>query len=180
MIESQKNPAEQSPDSLDNSAHYIGVINRLADVVSRVVPVINRQVEVSREHMEEAMGQLTTRFVSLVNHVNDGEENTQKISEEDRLQNNKANILGEINEIMVLLQFQDRVSQIMSNINSSLNTVSQCISDERQAINAGEAGVLNLEEILEKLEASYVTEEERQAHSGESVKTSEESSLDFF
>lgn len=179
MTDSQQNQAVKLPDHQDNSAHYIDVINRLADAVSRVVPIVNRQLDVSREHMDEAIGQLTSRFVNLVSHI-DAKEDRQNMSEEEILEKNKSKILSEINEIMVLLQFQDRVSQILSNINTSLNTVSQCVSDERQAANAGEAGVLDLEEILATLEASYVTEEERQAHNGGQSDASEDSSVNFF
>ena len=98
----------------------------------------------------------------------------------DILQNESEGIVTEINDILVSLQFQDRTSQILHHVHTALNELSNKVNEDKQRIENGEESLLNCDDIMQKLEASYTTDEERQLHKGEAVTASNDDELEFF
>lgn len=98
----------------------------------------------------------------------------------DILQNESEGIVLEINDILVSLQFQDRTSQILQHVYQALDELTAKVNEDKQRIENGEESALDCDEIMQKLEASYTTDEERQLHHGESVSSNEDDELEFF
>ena len=99
----------------------------------------------------------------------------------DILQKESLGIVSEVNDILVSLQFQDRTSQILQHVYDALNELSDKVIEDKQRIENGQESLLDCDEIMQKLEASYTTDEERQLHHGESVSGNKESDdLEFF
>jgi methyl-accepting chemotaxis protein len=102
-------------------------------------------------------------------------------SEELLRTENKA-INHEISNVFVALQFQDRVSQILSLVGDDLNKLEQHLSELKdQHINEGLSGSVNVEQWLEELAKTYTMEEQLVAHGG--VKTeikTNQTSITFF
>jgi methyl-accepting chemotaxis protein len=83
----------------------------------------------------------------------------------DVLRQDSHGIKGEIDEALVQLQFQDRVSQIMSHVRANIERL-----PEAMAAPAAEAGQalkpLDASPLLAELEATYAMAEERAVHQG--------------
>ena len=78
----------------------------------------------------------------------------------------------EVEQAIVELQFQDRVSQILAHVHESMKTVSE------QAAGEEAGGAVMVEELLERLEASYAMAEERSNHLGQVAAAAEGSGGD--
>lgn len=87
------------------------------------------------------------------------------------LQQTGSEVEHTINAVLVDLQFQDRVSQILSH-------VSQDVSKLRDAIANGE--VPPVQQWLQSLERTYTTGEQRSVHRGSKDAAAEQSSVTFF
>ncbi len=98
----------------------------------------------------------------------------------DILQSESEGIVIEINDILVSLQFQDRTSQILEHVHNALSELSIKVSEDKRRIENGEKSLLNCDEFMLQLEASYTTDEERQLHRGEAVTSSDNDELEFF
>ena len=66
-----------------------------------------------------------------------------------------SNIKLEIENALVSMQFQDRVSQILGHVKNNMKELSQMIEDHQN---------LDIESFLEKMAKEYTTTSERDAH----------------
>lgn len=98
----------------------------------------------------------------------------------DILQNESEGIVDEVNDILVSLQFQDRTSQILEHVYNALNELSNKVNEDKLRVKSGGESMLDCDDIMQKLEASYTTDEERQLHKGETVTSSNDDDLEFF
>ncbi len=86
-------------------------------------------------------------------------------SSAEGLRQRSVEIQGEVCEALVQLQFQDRVSQIVSHVKTSIERMPEAFDDSRQhystsgALQAADAGSL-----LEALAQTYATQEEHAIH----------------
>ncbi|WP_328822353.1 methyl-accepting chemotaxis protein [Aquipseudomonas guryensis] len=87
------------------------------------------------------------------------------------LQGNSREVEHTVNAVLVDLQFQDRVSQIISHITDDIQRLQGCMGDEQ---------VPSSREWLKRLESSYTTLEQQRAHSGQAAAGVEQSSVTFF
>lgn len=85
------------------------------------------------------------------------------------LKGESVEILSEINEIIMSLQFQDRTSQILFHAVEGLNELPIVIDEQIQMISNGEITSLNVDKILESLKMSYTTAEELALHHTDSA-----------
>lgn len=94
------------------------------------------------------------------------------------------NVRSEIDEILVYLQFQDRVSQILRNVTINMDEVVHTIETCHQKRIIGEAvEPVDVAEMLKRIHKTYTTTEERLNHEEKSVHTmptKEISELTFF
>jgi methyl-accepting chemotaxis protein len=97
------------------------------------------------------------------------------------LQAESVGIQGEIEEVLVSLQFQDRVAQIFSHVQDDLDKLHACLVERR------EHGAANLPLApldaalwLEQLALTYTTDEQRSLHSGAGTGASAASEITFF
>ncbi len=75
------------------------------------------------------------------------------------------NIENNINETLVALQFQDRVTQILDNVNKSIIQISENIDNSIAQFNPGQQQTpINANKWLNNLTHNYTTTEERQHH----------------
>lgn len=91
-----------------------------------------------------------------------------------------VSIVKEINDILVSLQFQDRVSQILVHVNQSMGQFSGVMADKQRQRLEGIFEKYDLSGLLEHLQKGYTTEEQRRLHNGESAGGPEDIEIDFF
>jgi methyl-accepting chemotaxis protein len=97
------------------------------------------------------------------------------------LQEESAGIKREIEDVLVALQFQDRVGQILAHVRNDLEKLHAqvCLSGEHYA--RGEAcAPVDTEAWLEELAIAYSTDEQRANHSGAAVESGKTSEITFF
>ncbi|MGI4859149.1 MAG: methyl-accepting chemotaxis protein [Janthinobacterium lividum] len=85
----------------------------------------------------------------------------------ERLRTENVGIKREIDESLVQLQFQDRVSQIMSHTRTNIERFPQFLASNRQAYrDSGEPVRLEPAGLLAELQSSYAMSDEHAAHGG--------------
>ena len=96
------------------------------------------------------------------------------------LRNASEGIKSEVAESMVQLQFQDRVSQILSHVRDSIAAFPEKLKESEAAF--AESGHLQppgIRSVLEALESSYATQEELANHGGDSSQSADDE-ITFF
>ena len=88
-------------------------------------------------------------------------------------------IVKEVNEIIMSLQFQDRTSQILVHVVDGLNELPKAINEQMAMVASGELKELDVSNILTTLKLSYTTAEEVLLHQGEEAKVAE-SEIELF
>ena len=81
-------------------------------------------------------------------------------------------IVQEVNEIIMSLQFQDRTSQILIHVMDGLNELPKVLNTQMEMVTKGEIASLNVSEILNTLKGNYTTAEEVSLHDNSSIDTS--------
>lgn len=106
---------------------------------------------------------------------------TKGLSESsDILKAESVEIIKEVNEIIMSLQFQDRTSQILLHVVDGLNEIPKVISEQLEMVKKGEIAKLNVAEILSTLKLNYTTAEEVSLHHGENVSISTANEVELF
>ncbi len=102
-------------------------------------------------------------------------------SEEQLRTENKA-INSEISDVFVDLQFQDRVSQILTLVSDDLNKLKQHLSEfKHEEHSEGLSRSVNVDQWLEELSMTYTMEEQLAAHEGAKTEiNTHQSNITFF
>ncbi|MEE4279472.1 MAG: methyl-accepting chemotaxis protein [Halieaceae bacterium] len=93
-------------------------------------------------------------------------------------------VKSEIQNMLVSFQFQDRVGQILTQVNESLGTIHSMVEERRSEREAGsEPTALDIEALLAQLKMTYTTTEQHRNHDGDEGDTEEDAdggSIAFF
>ena len=73
----------------------------------------------------------------------------------EALRNNAEQIRGEINNVLVALQFQDRVSQILTQVENNLLNLQKTIEKIQQQGSNRDGNMLQVDEAVEHIEENY-------------------------
>lgn len=96
------------------------------------------------------------------------------------LRESSEGIKHEVGESLVQLQFQDRVSQILSHVRDNISAFPACIKQGEQIyLEKGKLLAIDWTGLLSALETSYATAEERSNHSGMNIAVTEEKTTFF-
>lgn len=105
------------------------------------------------------------------------------VASTDLLKDESLDIKAEISEALVQLQFQDRVSQIMSHVKSNIERLPVVLDDNRvQFQQDGALQPLDSAGLLAELEKTYAMKEERAVHQGSKAveATPDDTEITFF
>ncbi len=103
--------------------------------------------------------------------------------EADSLRSTSEGISGEISEVLVALQFQDRLSQLLGHVSSSLERMEKLLREVHgHAGNDRHQDMLKVDELLQQMLQEYSTQEEVERHQGKEVTAQADTSseLTFF
>jgi len=155
---------------------------QITETISNFTAKVENTLSVSTKGMEKEEEIERNGSIKIKEVLDSLEVLTQGMAESSSiLQEESLGIVAEINEILVSLQFQDRTSQILEHVYEALNELSVRLNEDKDRIESGEQSLIDSDEIMKKLEASYTTDEERQLHNGEEVTSaSEDDELEFF
>lgn len=154
---------------------------KINDTINHFTSKVENTLQASTRSMEKE-NELEKNGTSTIKDVLDSLHMvTQGMADSsDILQHESVEIVNEINDILVSLQFQDRTSQILQHVHNALHSLSVKVDEDKQRVEQGEDSTLDCDEIMQELEASYTTDEERKLHRDESVSSSQEGELEFF
>ena len=96
------------------------------------------------------------------------------------LKSESLEIVKEVNEIIMSLQFQDRTSQILIHVVDGLNELPNAINTQIDRVVNGEIASLNVDEILSSLKLNYTTAEEVSLHDGVAVNSQKDDDIELF
>ncbi len=137
--------------------------------ISRTVDTVNQAIaealRVSRQYAEQdenLVAQSGTVIEGVVERFGGAATTLSQSSAE--LRQESLEIAQEIAEVLVSLQFQDRVSQILEHVNLDIGKLHAHIGDSRQAVDQG--GSIDAQQWLAELSKTYTTPEQYAVHRG--------------
>ena len=155
---------------------------KISETVNTVNAAIARTVQMSRHHAEQDTLTLadSERVVSQVIEHFRGTAQTIVRNSHD-LQQQSANVADEIAQVLVALQFQDRVSQMLTLITRDLDKLQQQL-DERQASSLSGHALTPMvsDHWLQELSTAYTMPEQHSIHGGKTHAKADASEITFF
>ncbi|MDD2882092.1 MAG: methyl-accepting chemotaxis protein [Rhodoferax sp.] len=99
----------------------------------------------------------------------------------DLLQAESMSIQAEVNQALVQMQFQDRVSQIMTQVNKNLDRLPQVLQEQHQQYAQSHVlQPLDAQALLAELKKTYVMADQHVIHEGGQVAQSNTTDISFF
>ena len=117
--------------------------------------------------LEEEGSKTITTVLQSLEWMTKGMSESSEILKKESLE-----IVHEVNEIIMSLQFQDRTSQILIHVTEGLNELPKVINEQMEMVANGEIPALNVSEILNTLKGNYTTAEELSLHDNSRVDSS--------
>lgn len=96
------------------------------------------------------------------------------------LERESCGIRDEVAEVLVYLQFQDRVSQMMSHVRDDMAKLDARLHEHAERMAHGDRAVIDARAWLAELERGYTTEEQRINHGGGQAAAAGGSDITFF
>ncbi|RMS77864.1 Methyl-accepting chemotaxis protein [Pseudomonas savastanoi] len=96
----------------------------------------------------------------------------------DLLKQESYGIRDEMTEVLVNLQFQDRVSQILAHVRDNIDSLHAHLLQASQS--PDEAVAIDARQWLARMESTYATDEQRRTHRGESAAQQNSQEITFF
>ncbi|MFO1369621.1 MAG: methyl-accepting chemotaxis protein [Marinagarivorans sp.] len=110
------------------------------------------------QHSEQSIKEVLSRFKQSGAVI---------LESAQRLENENAQVQTDIAEVLVNLQFQDRVGQILSHVMNDMQKLAVTVSEQQRALETGARMTpINLEQWLHSLNRSYTTLEQAAVHHG--------------
>lgn len=152
--------------------------------ISRTVDTVNAAIadalQVSRQYAEqdEALVNRSGQVIeSVIERFSNAANSISRASGELREEN--LRIAGEVAEVLVALQFQDRVSQMLGHVCQDVDKLRDNIADGADKVAHGRK--IDAAQWLDELSRTYTTPEQHAVHGGSNAKTADSSSdITFF
>jgi methyl-accepting chemotaxis protein len=163
--------------SLSNQSSETG--QKMSATVDIINSAISRLVEVAvstAEHDSNSVANSESGIQRVLDRFNNFSQRLASSTEMLRREN--FSIRADITEVLVALQFQDRVSQILANVRDNMDALHLHLRRRREM--CGNVMAIDAQAWLENMEASYATDEQRQNHHGGSSCSAKEQEITFF
>jgi methyl-accepting chemotaxis protein len=149
------------------------------DIISNAISSVFKIAESSSEHdfksvasSELIIQQVLQSFNNVTSHLSDSAE---------LLQQESAGIRNELSDVLVSLQFQDRVSQILVHVRNNMEKLNQHLQQYKRD-KAASVPVKNIDikTWLAEMEALYATQEQVHTHRGTQSSAAVKQEITFF
>jgi methyl-accepting chemotaxis protein len=146
-----------SSETGKNMSNKVDIINNAISTVCMAAEETSEQDLKSVANSESTIQRVMDHFHNVTSHLSDSAL---------LLQRENNGIRNELSDVLVSMQFQDRVSQILAQVRNNMDRLHQQLLQYRQ--NGGSSsGNINAQEWLAEMEVSYATQEQRLNHAGE-------------
>lgn len=153
------NELQQIVDSTDNTLdgqhfHLDNVLNTSRDLLQPVLELLIDMHQTEHSVVDDAaLNKAETNIRLTIEHL--GLTLTHYRDHVVALRNNAEEIRGEINNVLVSLQFQDRVSQILTQVENNLLNLQKTIQTIQQQGSNRDRDMLQVDVALEHIEENY-------------------------
>jgi len=149
------------------------------DIISNAIASVFKIAESSTEHdsksivnSELIIQKVLESFSNVTSHLSDSAE---------LLQQESAGIRDELSDVLISLQFQDRVSQILAHVRNNMEKLHQHLQQYKQDKAASvPVKPLNIKTWLAEMEALYATQEQVHTHRGVQSSAAVKQEITFF
>lgn len=136
---------------------------KIGERLSEVAQSIHAVVDVTQQSVANDRQSLKTSEETIKTALNNLRNNIEGISKSaSLLRNSSSDIQLEIEDVLVYLQFQDRVSQILNQVVDNQSTLTQEI--EQQLNQPGDSNKASLDNWLARMKSSYTMQEQHDNH----------------
>lgn len=157
-----RNLSRLSSETAQKMTGKVDTINTAISRAFQIAEDATARDQVSALNSEQAIEQVLTRF----RHATDSLAESASL-----LQNESTDIHREISSVIVSLQFQDRVSQILSHVRNNMESLSNRLVDSEQNSQTTEPVKIDASRWLAEMELSYATDEQRNIHHGRTTRS---------
>jgi len=165
---------ELSRQSGETGDHISKMVTSINETMSDTLKSAEDSVRLEKETGDEA-GEIVKHVMLCFETL------TSRLSESSEiLKNENVGMQDEITDILVSLQFQDRVSQILSHVSTSLTGFSSEVEVSKKfRVDEGALRIIDRDGMEKMLMNGYTTDEQRRLHSTDQVSADAEG-LEFF
>lgn len=160
-----------SSDTGKKMSDKVAIINSAIADAFQIAERTSERDNESVADSESTIQQVLTRFHNVASSLS---------RSSGLLQQESSGIRDEIADVLVSLQFQDRVSQILSHVRNNMESLHQHLVQFHQNKDSGQATHIDAKKWLSEMELSYATEEQRQNHRGTQSRKTAEEEITFF
>ena len=164
--------ANKSGDTGRRIAQTVGVISAAIVEAGAVVRDAVKEREERVQNTQQSLGRVLTDFRAITDAL---------VSSSSLLKNESIGIKDEIGQALVQLQFQDRVSQIMTHDKENIDYLPTFLDQHQQDyVQTGELQPLDAQALLTELQKTYVMADQHVIHTGGKVEQKTTTEIDFF
>lgn len=155
---------------------------KISETVETVNAAIRRTLEASEQYARQDAETLANSGSVIENVITQFNANASHLVQQSNTLREQSEAVGaEISDVLVALQFQDRVSQMLSHIRNDLNKLEQRLLDRRtQAAQGAALKPIDTKAWLEELAKTYTTAEQLAVHHGKTQASAASSDITFF
>jgi methyl-accepting chemotaxis protein len=153
-------------------AETVGVINAAIQETCSVV----QQAVVAEDGSAAAASDTITTVLEDFRSIIDAFQRASTL-----LKDESVGIQSEVNQALVQMQFSDRVSQIMTQVNKNLSRLPQVLLEQQQQYAQSQLlQPIDVQTLLDEMKSSYVMADQHVIHAGGQVKPSNVTDISFF
>ncbi|ATL91424.1 chemotaxis protein [Aeromonas sp. CU5] len=157
-----RNLSRLSSETAQKMTEKVDTINTAIGRAFQIAENAAARDHASALNSEQTIEQVLTRF----RHATDSLAESASL-----LQNESTEIHLEISNVIVSLQFQDRVSQILSHVRQNMESLSSHLVTSEQNSQTGGPIQIDANRWLAEMELSYATDEQRNIHHGRTTRS---------
>jgi len=152
-------------DARQLAADFLQIDQRLNSEVGDMIAAVTATLNISENSVQlndSALSQAETNIDRILSHLS--QVLTHYRDDACALRNNAEQIRSEINNVLVALQFQDRVSQILTQVENNLLNLQKTIETIQQQGSRRDSNMLRVDEAVEHIEENYKSVSSRPDH----------------
>jgi methyl-accepting chemotaxis protein len=142
--------------------------SRIGKRIQQANAALQKTLDRTTEYAAQDDERLTNSEASIVEVLNQFQQSSQRIMQSaGALESDSAQVQHSVEEVLVNLQFQDRVGQILSHVTQDIEKFVAVIQQQQQQLQSGrDLEPIDVQQWLERVRKTYTTLEQVDVHHG--------------
>lgn len=154
---------------------------QITETINSFTNSVDKTMKQATEAMDKELLLEQEGSATIKNVLESLEWMTKGMSESSEiLKTESIQIVQEVNEVIISLQFQDRTSQILIHVVDALSELPKVIQEQMQLVVNGDATSLDVDKILNTIKLNYTTAEEVSLHDNLGANTDFSDDIELF